>query len=212
MKSENKNIIFVIISLIMAILLTPNINEEFNSSKVFILSLLAFVNVVYFWITTTRYTKSWVNYNTLFLLGFLIVHFQIPFLASLGVEPDRPSFIWINKNVVNFAVWMSLMALFFWELGYFLYRKLGKKRTLKKIESYNVNTNKIDFFLQSFFVLFVALVGKEFLSGSYDGGDNWGSGANYAFMLLRILIYLRIIYFFINTKNFKITKKILFFC
>ncbi|MDY0781368.1 O-antigen polymerase [Tenacibaculum sp. IB213877] len=211
MKGENGNIIFVIISLIMAILLTPNINEEFNSSKVFILSLLAFVNVVFFWLTTNRYTRSWVNYNTLFLLGFLIVHFQIPFLASLGVEPNRSSFIWINKNVVNFAVWMSLMALFFWELGYFLYRKLRKKRILKKITSYNVNTKKIDFFLQFFFVLFIALVGKEFLSGSYDGGDNWGSGANYAFMLLRVLIYLRVIYFFINTRNFKITKKNIIF-
>lgn len=203
----NLNIAVVLVSIIVSILYKSTLLESFDKTRIFTLSIIAFVNVILFWSTSIKITKSWINYNTLFLLGFLIVHFQIPFLSSIGIEPESPSFVWINKQVVNYAVWLSTIALLLWILGYLLYLKKNYKFKFKETirQSYIVDTKKIDFFLLTLFILFIVLVGKEFLTGNYDGGDNWGVGANYAYLLLRVLIHLRILYFFINTRFIKIT-------
>jgi len=208
-KRISLNIFIILFSIAICVILQPFKFESFDSSKVLYLSVIASFNVVYFWATTIKITKSWVNYNTLFLLGFLIVHFQIPFFASLGVEPYRPGFIWINKQVVNYAVWLSCLAILLWMLGYlfYLFKNWSKLNKLKQqnIPNYKINTKIVDYLLFILFIAFVGLVGEEFLAGSYDGGDNWGVGANYVFLILRVLLYLRIIYFFINTRNQKIT-------
>ena len=95
------NIIFILLSLVGTLFLTPYKFEYFKEDSNFVLSILALVNVVVFLTTTRKFFSSWIRYDTLFLLGFLIVHFQIPFLASIGVEPEVPSYTWINKIVVN---------------------------------------------------------------------------------------------------------------
>ena len=198
------NIIFILLSLVGTLFLTPYKFEYFKEDSNFVLSILALVNVVVFLTTTRKFFSSWIRYDTLFLLGFLIVHFQIPFLASIGVEPEDPSYTWINKMVVNYATWLSALVLLLWLLGFLIY--LNKKKKIKSSISYKIDTKKIDNLLIILFFLFVGLVGKEFLSGSYDGGDNWGTGANYAFLLLSVTLYLKIIYFFINHQDLKITK------
>ncbi|HNP66998.1 MAG TPA: O-antigen polysaccharide polymerase Wzy [Aequorivita sp.] len=203
----NFNIFTVLISLVLCVLYKPGLNESFDGLQNFALSIFAIINVLIFWNTSIKITKSWVNYNTLFLLGFLIVHFQIPFLASIGIEPIRPSFIWINKSVVNYAVWLSVLALLLWILGSLLYYNKARKRNVQKVAIYNIDTKKIDALLTVFLILFILLVGQKFLRGSYDGGRNWGAGANYAYLILRILILLRILYFFINTSHLKLSIK-----
>tara|TARA_B100000767_G_scaffold275215_1_gene311055 strand:- start:1067 stop:2488 length:1422 start_codon:yes stop_codon:yes gene_type:complete len=207
-KHISLNIFIILLSIAICVSYKPVKFEAFDNFKVFILIAIAVFNVMYFLINTTKINKSWVNYNTLFLTGFLIVHFQIPFFASLGYEPYRPSFIWINKQVVNYSVWLSCLAILFWMLGYLLYAsKNWSKLKIKKRNNYFVKTNIVDYLLLILFIVFVFLVGKEFLSGIYDGGENWGFGANYVFLILRTLLYLRIIYFFINTRFQKITLK-----
>lgn len=201
------NLTFASISLIICILYKPSVLETFDGSKVLILSILAIVNIIIFWITSIRITRSWVNYNTLFLLGFLIVHFQIPLLASLGIEPSMPSFVWINKNVVNYSVWLSLIALLLWILGSLFYYNKMKTPKDPEIIPYTIDVKRIDILLTVLFIMFIGLVGQKFLGGSYDGGKNWGSGSNYVFLILQVLILLRILYFFINTRHKKLSFK-----
>lgn len=203
----NFNIFIGLFSMVLCVLYKPGLNESFDGLRIFTLSILALINVMIFWNTSIKITKSWVNYNTLFLLGFLIVHFQIPFLASIDIEPTRPSFIWINKSVVNYAVWLSAVSLLMWILGSLLYYNKARKQNVQKVAIYNIDTKKIDVFLTVFFVLFVLLVGQKFLGGSYDGGKNWGVGANYVYLILQVLIILRILYFFINTRHLKLSIK-----
>lgn len=198
------NLIFIFLSLVGTLFLTPYKFEYFKEDTNFQLSLLALINVIVFLGTTKRFFSSWIRYDTLFLLGFLIVHFQIPFLASIGIEPEDPSYTWINKMVVNYATWLSTLVLLLWILGFLIY--LNKKKKIKRSISYTIDTKKIDSLLVLLFFLFIGLVGNEFLGGSYDGGDNWGTGANYAYLLLSVTLYLKIIYFFINYQDIKITK------
>lgn len=198
------NVFFVIVSLVVCILFMPSKFDTFDNNVNFTLSIIGLINVFVFLSTSTKITNSWIGYDTLFLLGFVIVHFQIPFLASIGIEPSKPDFVWINKNVVNYATWLSLLAMLVWMLGFwFSSLQRIKHKTVEVEKPYKVDTKKIDILILILFLAFLGLVGSEFLSGSYDGGDNWGVGTAYVYMLLRIVIILKLIYFFINNKHYQ---------
>lgn len=191
-----KNFIYIIV-LIVLLLLLPNKFEAFNHELIFILSIIYIFLVVYFLIIQRKIFKNWVRFDVLFLVAYFIVHFQIPFLASIGFEPERPDFIWINIQVVNFATWMSVFAINLWMLGYSLRIENNNKINLKSnFNIIKINATKFDFLLLISFVIFLSLVGSSLFQGVYDGGNSWGEGANYAFLILRALLYLRIIYFF----------------
>ena len=70
-----------------------------------------------------------------------------------------------------------------------------------RIIRYGVKYYHLHFFLIISFLLFIFLVGQDFLSGSYSGQRNWETGSIYAFIILRISMYLSIIYFFINNSR-----------
>jgi len=209
---QNINLFIIFISLLVCILLKPNVIEIFDKNLNFQLAIIALINSIVFLRFCYKTNKTWLSYETLFLFGYLIVHFQIPLLASIGIEPNRPSYIWINKQVVNFASWLSLMALLFWMLGYFIFLKRTNVKELltnKNIFKYKVQTRKVDILLLILFVGFLLLVGRNFLGGGYGGTSLWGTGATYVYMLLKTVLYLRIIYFFINLSNKVSIKQLL---
>src|SRR5690606_3991226 len=100
-------------------------------------------------------------------------------------------------QVVNFATWMSTVSIVLWMWGYVLYRNKRKKISDKvKQPIIKVNYYKYDIILLLIFIAFLGLVGSSIFQGVYDGGNSWGTGANYAFLILRVLLYLRVVYFF----------------
>lgn len=205
------NIFFVFLSIILCIFYLPKKIEVFDNISNYIMCLVGFINILIFWRTYIK-TKgaSWISYEVLFLVSFMIVHFQIPFLASIGIEPEKPDFIWINKNVVNYATWLSLLAMLMWILGYLIrmlhnLRDSTKHKKINYINKYKIDSSKLDILLVITFIAFIALVGQDFLKGSYNGGDNWGAGSNYVFVILKVLLYLKIIYFF-NENKYKIKR------
>ncbi|KXO00965.1 hypothetical protein LS48_00340 [Aequorivita aquimaris] len=189
-----KNFLYLLV-LLLLIFLTPDRFEHFNANYIFLISILYLISVVYFLYQQSKHTSNWLRFDVMFLIGYTIVHFQIPFLASLGMEPERPSFIWLNKAVVNFATWMSVVAIVLWMLGFSLY-KYPKQKSIAQTTSATVSVNLwiYDGLLFLSFVVFLFLVGPVFLSGAYNT-NVWGEGANYIFLLLRVLLYLRIFYF-----------------
>src|SRR5690625_869161 len=182
-------------SLIFLLVFSPSRYEEMDHLYILSLSIVFIILVVNFLRSHRRYTSNWLRFDVMFLIGYGIVHFQIPFLASIGIEPSRPSFIWINKEVINFATWMSLVSIILWMYGYSLNKnKMFFREKTDRRKSFKINYYLYDFLLLFSFVMFLFLVGGEFLSGAYNL-ELWGEGANYAYLILRILLYLRIIYF-----------------
>lgn len=194
------NIIFVFISMIMTILLMPLRNEVFSSVTNVTLSIIAISNVLIFWKTSSKINNHWIRFEILFLIGFLIVNFQIPFSASLGWEPDNPAFIWINKNVVNYATWLSTISLLFWILGYLISVIFNRNNNFnikkKKIFDLSILLKRIKTLIIILFPLFLVLVGQDFLQGKYDGGENWGAGASYIYLLLHSALVIYLVVFF----------------
>lgn len=195
--SRKFTILFLIVSVLYTFFLSPDELSKFDNVFNFKLILIVLVNVFLHFLTEKKTYKNWLRYDVLFILGFLIVHFQIPFLASLGVEPERPNSIWVNKFVVNYATWFSVLVILIWLLGYRLF--LPKK--INKNKNYRIKFPAIDFLMKSSFLLFIFLVGSEFLGGSYTGTRNWQFGSTYIYLVLKISLYLSIIYFFINNSH-----------
>tara|TARA_B100000795_G_scaffold115302_1_gene85630 strand:- start:5653 stop:7002 length:1350 start_codon:yes stop_codon:yes gene_type:complete len=187
----------------------PNNLEAFNPQLNFNLVIIAFFNIIVFFKLQYQTIKSFISIELFFVIGFIIVHFQIPFLASIGIEPVRPDLIWINKRVVNFATWLSVMSLLIWFLG----NIISLNRPLKKvfIKRYKVNDSFILGLASASLILFIAIVGNEFLSGNYNGNLNWNEGANYIFLILKTTLYLAIIYAFMNLTKKKSSIKTNFF-
>ncbi len=198
------SIAILVISLGVLSLLIPTKFENINHELNLLCSIIVVANVLVFFRYQYAVYKSWVRFDTLFLLGYLIVHFQIPFLASIGIEPERPDFIWVNIMVVNYATWLSAIGILVWMFGTMMFRK--KSRPIDHI-SFKVQTKNLDILLLMLFPAFIFLVGSDFLGGEYDGISNWGAGATYVFLLLRAVLYLQIIYFFMNTREEKFSIK-----
>jgi oligosaccharide repeat unit polymerase len=199
-----KYLLFSFFLLIVTVFLRPEKNSSFDSILNFYFPLIGLVNVFVFWRYSIK-TSNLMSFGVLFTLGYLIVHFQIPFLASVGIDPVKPKLIWVNKWVVNYATWISLICLQLWILGYLLYKQSDnlynnrKGRCLIKID-------KLNFLLALLFFSFLFFVGKDFLSGNYKGSSNWSSISVYIFLLLRVVICLKVYYFFCQNKNLSLNS------
>lgn len=198
------SVIFLVISLLYLVFAIPKTLEKFDNEYVINLSILTLVNVVVFFITIRRYYSSWISFDLFFILGFLIVHYQIPFLESIGIPNPQPGKVWINKFVVNYAIWLSTMFLFLWMLGYYLFLGFRSKIYLTKHSTPISPIKKkksFDVLMIISFLVFYALVGSEFWKGNHAGSDNWGAGATYAYIFVRTFLFLSIIYLFYSNQN-----------
>ena len=208
--------IILIISIMVCLFLYPE--DKFSiidSVLVQACTYLVLVNCIVFLRTVTIFVKTWVRFDFFFLLSYVIVHFQTVFLwVVFKIEPIKLSF-WTNKLTVNYGIWLSTIVILLWMLGFYfsLFKNLKKiKKTSNKQNDFEVKYSPyFDYMILAFFIVFAVLVGSAFWGGRYLGTSNWGAGATYVFLVLRTLITLRIIYFFVNYKNRLKTIRQLFF-
>lgn len=197
----NFSVMVAILSIVVCVLLTPSRFEEFDGSLQIIFTCICLLNTIIYFRTVKHFYSSWLRYDVLFIIGFLILHFQIPFLETIGISPERPSYIWINKRVVNFASWFSVLVFLLWMLGFYLFLIKKKGKYVIRNKEYSIKKSPFfDILLVVSFAAFLMLVGGEFYAGNHAGSYNWGSGATYAYVVLRVTLSLSIIYFFINNR------------
>lgn len=199
-------VVTILIIIVMVFLVPPRYSLRDDGFLLFLVIVTLFSSSIYL-IGIYKITRSWLSFFSLFLLGYVIVNYQVILLSICGIEPSKPSFIWINPLVVNYSTWLSSIAINSFILGSILYFINKAKNTVQvKYEKFQVNLKAYDYFLIVALGTFGLLVGKEFLSGRYDGGSNWGAGASYVFIILRCSVILRIIYFF-KLRNEKSNKR-----
>lgn len=205
---------FYSIVLLLLLFFKPERVEEFSSGFNFILSIVYFLLVVFFLARKRKESENWLRFDVVFLIGFSIVHFEIPFLASIGIDAILSDFVWPNQRVVNFATWMSVFSITLWMLGSsFLRNKAESYKQDSAVINVNINFYLYDFILFIAFILFLLTVGPSLYRGEYSGSQVWGVGASYAYFITRVMINLRIIYFIIDLKGkagFKVIVRELF--
>lgn len=108
--------------------------------------------------------------DVIFILGFVIVHFQWPMMLSVsGIEPKNFSQLFTNFRYMNYGVWLSFVGLLFWVIGF--NSKLNF-RTNPKSESNNefifekINSDWFRIITWILFILFLVAAGPSFITGS----------------------------------------------
>ena len=127
----NISLFFSILSFLPILFFFPGEYSAKNDGYIFMVSTLSIVNVVLFLFHTRKIYKNWFRADFLFLLGFIIIHFQIPLLSTYGIEPSRGNYTWVNKKVVNFATSFSAYAILFWIIGahvFFVFKMRGHRK------------------------------------------------------------------------------------
>lgn len=189
-----------VVVLVIFIFGMPNIHEAQSNMFNITYSIFIFACVIIYLISSTKLYRNSVKYDLFFLLGFCIVHFQIPVIFSLGFTNLYTDFVILNKNLMNYLTWFSGVSILFWMIGsqlvsfYLFGRKI--KPQIKEIKKIIIRQPIADIFLIIVFLGFVIVAGKPLLSGVYDGGQSWGANATYFYMLLRAFLIVRIFYFF----------------
>lgn len=109
------------------------------------------------------------KHSVLFILGFVIVHFQLYLNFVLG-NVDFSNNLFVSNSIVNKACTISTIALGSFVLGY-LIRGNIKKNKLKINRSPAIQVvegvNIIVFITSAFTVLFLTTLNVEILTGNY---------------------------------------------
>ncbi len=198
-------LIYLFASIIFLLIFIPSKYEAVDSSKNFYFSLSSFISIAFYLYVSRKIYKSWVRFDVFFLIGFIIVHFQIPFLFSVGILPSDPDFVFLNMDLVNFATWLSAMVIHVWlfasAIGHYQMIKKNMAKKLKIQNKFIYDVRKLDVILIISFVLFAGMMGPTMLTGSYRGIGSGGELASYVIIILRVCLYLRTFLFFKNLKK-----------
>nr|WP_269117150.1 O-antigen polymerase [Psychrobacter sp. Ps3] len=196
--------LFYICLLFFVVLLMPNTHENFDPFLNISFSIIFLILILSYFLKRRRYIKNWLRFDLVFLIGYFIVHFQSSLLYSIGLDDQVIPHPWVNIEVVNYATWLSLLAIIFWFMGTTLVSE-KKYYLLSKVERNNVFVDRIspmiDKVIVVSFALFIVVAGSALFSGIYDGGRSWGAGAGYFYLLLTFSIYLRTIYFVLSLEK-----------
>jgi oligosaccharide repeat unit polymerase len=110
--------------------------------------------------------KQFLKHSNLFVLGFVIVHFQFYMDYLLSNTTKNNTYVWYDINVVNNAFILSLTGLIAFFLGYFIFffkqYKTPKTKLYKKS-----STLLLSYFSLVFLVVFYATVNPLYLAGFY---------------------------------------------
>lgn len=130
------------------------------STVLFILYLMCFYNKRFLFSITS-----------LFVLGFLIVNFQIPLLYSFNqyfAFPHFDSFYWADMGISSFSITISYAALISFFLGFILYELFIKKKLYVKSIKINFYRFKIVLSLVYIFYILFIINSGTYIFGYYD--------------------------------------------
>lgn len=104
---------------------------------------------------------------------------------------------WAHADHLNYTIWMSTIGLLAWIIGYnipHLGTKILKTNThpqkKKSILFSRIHFKTVTIIPLILLLILISLLGEEFLTGSYRGVRNWGSGSTYAYTVFHTSILL----------------------
>lgn len=195
--------IIVFLGLVFLLFLKPDFKSEIDPAQLAFFSVYFLTFIFMHLYRESRFTKNWMRIDIFFLLGFFIVHFQwVVMFALSDIIPENISRVWVNPIFVNYGVWLSVVGGVAWILGYSI-----KSISKAKAEYYYVyRYNNLLNFTIILFVLFLATVGGDFLSGGVykgSGGESSGEGISaYIQLLFSVCIIILTVFVIMENKKF----------
>ncbi|WP_028585072.1 O-antigen polysaccharide polymerase Wzy [Desulfogranum mediterraneum] len=181
--------ILLFIEIVIYFFLTPE-----GYSRLFVAFQIIVVGVSIFLFLSSFFKKkqsSWLLPTIIFLLGFIIVNFQLYLVFVLWGSPVKSYhdwFYWADFKVFSKCVTISTVALLSFFQGYKV--KWDFKVTFPEIIKYSFATPNITillFLAYAFYILFFFTAGVKYRSGAYAAGDAQVI-SRYFFMLFNMLV------------------------
>ena len=119
-----------------------------------------------------------VRHSSIFLLGFIIVHFQFYLDFVLGFLLKSDYRVWIEHKVVLKSFILSICGLLSFFIGYEIVKTQKLSKHVNHIKE-NINTSFLTYFSLIFLLAFYATVDPRYLLGFY-GQVELSPEANYA--------------------------------
>lgn len=193
--------------LFLLLLYYYNFNTYHKERLVLVLTVASVVVFCFAFKKDSRQELSgqYLRVSNLFLLGFIIVHFQFYIDLVLGnFDLGRQDLI-VNNNILVKSAVISSIALVCFCLGYL--RKL-KRNTLKNNpaipeEGKSINLNGVKALIVAFFIGFVAVTPSSYFKGGYSSTELSQLSLYFqSFLILSIIGYL-----ILNTRNLFLEKR-----
>ncbi|CAM4054951.1 O-antigen polysaccharide polymerase Wzy [Gillisia hiemivivida] len=189
-------VIFIVI-LIFLFFSAPDYKGPLDNNHLARISLLFGFSVVLYFFANRKKIQNWFRVEIIFLLGFIIVHFQWPVMYVFSnISTDIANYnIWVDEQYVNFGTWLSAVG----GMAFLLGLSFIKRKKIEKPFGYHFKYSKLLYFTVFLFILFLLTAGREFLSGGiYKGTDerNYGSGIA-AYLQLLFSICIIVLTFFV---------------
>lgn len=156
------------------------------------MALVIFLDVVALFLfvkrkeTTTFLNGQFLKHSTLFLVGFLIVHFQYIIDYLIDNVDDTNFFIWVNRSVVIRGLLISSLGLISFLLGYLIFNS-KKKKLSKRNKEITVTTTGLKIAASVSLLIYFLTVNPLYLLGYY-GSEEMGSTATYAVLIFTLTI------------------------
>ena len=160
---------------------------------------ISLISVLLFYWAMRRSREAWslLCASSLFVLGFWIVHFFYGLLVPFAEEVELSSKIWPFPTLANSSIFAGIVGLHSFLIGYALFAIKPVRNSTRRFAVISDRRLRLLLPLGSSaalatFVFFLAIVGSEYLSGTYDGTRNWGGGSSHIFQLLQIILFVHL--------------------
>lgn len=179
--------------LLLIAFMIPEKSSGFDSVRVSGMLVVVCAAVLTEWLIFGR-QKNFFRLDMLFILGFIIVHFQWPLMLLCNVKVRNlnvESYI----NNVNYGTWISSLGIVAWLIGWTSFAFKGKPRA--RVVSVDYAKLKWSFFV--IFAIFVATAGRDYLTGAIYRGDADTAAAHgvgaYVHLLLSYTVFALVAFY-----------------
>jgi len=155
------NKVIYLLLIIVVIIFKPEFKSEINSSLlIFYNSIMISAMLIYF--NSIKKNNNWFRIDLIFLIGFIIVHFQWAIMYSFSdLLPENIYRFFVDPIYFNFATYLSLLGLLGWFFGF----ELIKEKPPKKQHIYIYSTNNLRIITTISFIIYFIENGSYYLAG-----------------------------------------------
>lgn len=193
-----------IIVLVLLIIYYPLASEGMSKEVIFSLLILAGILILDFIQKVDKFKDLkgyFFKHSTLFIFGFIIVHFQYLIDYLLGNTLMEDKNIWVNTSVVVKSLVLSIIALISFFLGYLVKRK--NKFEKLNVKSQVLRVKGLEVLALVFLTAYFYFINPLYFLGNY-GIIDMGSESAYIIVLFEVVVVAIIIQ---NTRNLFIFGK-----
>lgn len=168
-------IIYIVITLLLIILLTgdgyPNYLDKSFIGLVLAMNLITLLTFIFKKENNVYLRKQYIKTSYLFIIGFIIVHFQMYADFFLGFISEDNTFLFINNRIAVKSLLISSIAFTCFCLGYVFTNNRDKTQALTQIsphKEFKLLDTKWALYLALILLLtYFATVNKSYLAGNY---------------------------------------------